>query len=155
MENYRTLSLEEIKRRILRDKDILGLKTFNWNTNSPISKLNVPSIYMFEGRDVIKDYADRTPLGYPAKRHLEINIEVVTKIDRNAAEVKALLQKVRRSVFCNRSGEEGNYIWIPNQIVADNSRILELRTKGPGLYEVPELVGIKLVIGLWYIDYGF
>lgn len=155
MDDYRTLSLEEMKSRIVRDNDILGLKAFNWNSNSPIDKLTVPAVYMFEGRDVIQDYTDRSPLGYPAKRHLEVNIEVVTKLNKNASDVKDLLMLVKRAVFCDRTGEEGSYVWTPNQMVATNSRILELRTKGPGLYEVPELVGIKLVIGLWYIDYGF
>lgn len=154
-EDYRTDSLELIKSRFKRDRSILGLKTFNWNTNSPINKTNVPSVYMFEGRDVIQDYNDRDTLGYPAKRHLEINIEIVSKIDRNAAGIKALLQKVKRTVFCDRTGDDDNPVWTPNVRVAKNSFIKELRTKGPGLYDVPEIVGIKLVVGLWYTDNGF
>ena len=156
MADYRTLSLEEIKSRIIRDREILGLESFNWNSNSPIDKSSVPSVYMFEGRDTIKTYSSRAPLGYPARRHLEINIEVVAKSDRNASGVKDLLRLVKRAVFCDRTGDSiVNYVWIPNEVVADNSFIKELRTKGPGTYAVPELVGIKLVIGLWYTDHGF
>jgi len=155
MEDFRTKSLLEIKRRIVRDKELLELVSFNWNTNSPISKTTVPSIYMFEGRDVIEKYHQGNKLGYPARRHLEVNIEVVAKSDRNAAGIKTLLQKVKRTVFCDREGEGDSIVWTPNPTVAQNSFIRELRTKGPGTYEVPELVGIKLVVGLWYIDNGF
>lgn len=156
MADFRTLALEEIKSRIIRDRAILELESFNWNSNDPIDKSSVPSVYMFEGRDTIKTYSSRGPLGYPARRHLEINIEVVTKSDRNASGVKDLLRLVKRSVFCDRTGDSiENYVWIPNEVVADNSFIKELRTKGPGTYAVPELVGIKLVIGLYYTDHGF
>lgn len=155
MEDFRNDALLEIKRRIARDKDLLGLKSFNWNSNSPISKETVPSVYMFEGRDVIEKHNQGSKLGYPARRHLEINIEIVAKNDRNAAGVKALLQKVKRTVFCNRIGEGEDIVWTPEPVVAKNSFIKELRIKGPGTYEVPELVGIKLVVGLWYIDNGF
>lgn len=110
---------------------------------------------MFEGRDVIEKYNQGSKLGYPARRHLEINIEIVSKADRNAAGIKSLLQKVKRTVFCDRSGEGDDIVWTPNPVVAKNSFIKELRIKGPGTYEVPELVGIKFVIGLWYTDNGF
>lgn len=155
MEDYRTQSLETIKGRFQRDRTILGLKTFNWNTNSPMDKTNVPSVYMFEGRDVIQKYHQGDKLGYPARRHLEINIEIVTQMNRNASDVKDLLQKVKRTVFCDRTGEDSNPVWTPNPVVAQNAFIKELRIKGPGLYKVPELVGIKLVVGLWYTDNGF
>jgi len=156
MADFRTLALEEIASRIVRDREVLDLQSFNWNSNDPDDKSSVPSIYMFEGRDVIKTYSSRGPLGYPARRHLEINIEVVAKSDRNASEIKALLRLVKRSVFCDRIGDSiENYVWTPNEVVANNSFIKELRTKGPGTYAVPELVGIKLVIGLWYTDLGF
>lgn len=155
MEDFRTDSLLEIKRRIERDRDILGLKAFMWNSNNPINKSTVPAIYMFEGRDTIEKYNQSSALGYPARRHLEINIEVVTKSDKNAHGIKTLLQLTKRSVFCNRATDGENYIWTPEVVVAKNSFIKELRTKGPGTYEIPELVGIKLVIGLWYTDNGF
>lgn len=154
-EDFRTLSLIEIKDRIIRDREILGLESFQWNSNNPIDKSNVPAIYMFEGRDVIEKHYQGDKLGYPARRHLEINIEVVAKNDRYAQTVKQLLQKVKRTVFCDRTGEGEDIVWTPNPVVAKNSFIKELRTKGPGTYEVPELVGIKLVVGLWYTDNGF
>jgi hypothetical protein len=155
MEDFRTDALLEIKSRILRDRTILGIESFMWNNNGPISKTTVPTIYMFEGRDVIEKYNQGSPLGYPARRHLEINIEIVAKNDREAAGVKALLQKVKRTIFCDRTGDGEDIKWTPNAVVAKNSFIRELRIKGPGTYEVPELVGIKLVIGLWYTDNGF
>jgi hypothetical protein len=155
MEDFREISLEEIESRLIRDKEILGLASMNRNNNNPINKTNVPAIYMFEGRDVIENYTQRNVLGYPLRRHLEINIEIVAKTDRKAKGVKALLNLVRRSVFCDRTGEGEDIVWTPNPIVAQNSLIRELRIKGPGTYEVPELVGIKLVVGLWYTDNGF
>lgn len=154
-EDFREISLDEIESRIVRDKDILGLVSMNRNSNNPIGKQSVPAIYMFEGRDVIENYTQRDPLGYPLRRHLEINIEIVAKADRKAKGVKKLLSLVRRSVFCDRTGEGENMVWTPKPLVAKNSLIRELRIKGPGTYEVPELVGIKLVVGLWYTDNGF
>lgn len=155
VEDYREIALNEIESRLIRDRDILGLQSVNRNNNNPISKTNVPAIYMFEGRDVIENWTQRDPLGYPLRRHLEINIEIVAKTDRKAKGVKTLLNLVRRSVFCDRTGEGEDFVWTPNPIVAKNSLIRELRIKGPGTYEVPELVGIKLVVGLWYTDEGF
>lgn len=154
MTDYRTEALEEIKSRFVRDRELLGLKTFNWNSNSPINKLSVPSVYMFEGRDVIEKYNQGNILGYPARRHLEINIEIVTKNNENASDVKELLKLVRRTVFCEKDDSGEDTIWTINAVVAKNAFIRELRIKGPGLYDVPELVGIKLVIGLWYTDEG-
>ena len=155
IEDYRTEALETIKARFVRDRELLGLKNFEWNSNNPISKVNVPSVYMFEGRDEIEKHDQRSVLGYPARRNLEINIEIVAKNDRHAAGVKALLQQVKRTIFCDRTGSGDDIVWTPNPIVAKNSFIRELRIKGPGTYEVPELVGIKLVVGLWYTDLGF
>ncbi|GAG26909.1 unnamed protein product, partial [marine sediment metagenome] len=88
--DYRTQSLEEIARRIKRDRLILNLQSFKWNSNNPISKINVPAIYMFEGRDTVKEFSSKNGLGYPCKRHLEINIEIVTKNDANAKSVKEM-----------------------------------------------------------------
>ena len=155
IEDFRTEALETIKARFARDRELLGLKSFEWNSNSPISKTNVPCVYMFEGRDEIEKHDQRSVLGYPARRNLEINIEIVAKNDRNAAGVKALLQLVKRTIFCDRTGSGSDIVWTPNPVVAKNSFIRELRIKGPGTYEVPELVGIKLVVGLWYTDLGF
>lgn len=155
MEDYREQALDEIENRLIRDREILGLKGLYRNSNNPIKKDNVPLIYIFEERDVVEHYTQRDALGYPLRRHLEVEIEIVAKSDKNAKGIKQLLNLVRRSVFCDRSGDSGNYIFTPNPLVAPSSIIKELRTKGPGTYEVPELVGIKLVVGLWYVDKGF
>lgn len=153
--DYREESLSEIKNRLKRDRAILGIKSIERNSNTPLDKSNVPAIYIFEGRDVIVKYTNKNPLGYPAIRSLEINIEVVAKRDREAKGIKDLLKLVRRSVFCERSGEVDNYVFTASHILPGNSVIKELRIKGPGAYDVPELVGIKLVIGLQYTDNGF
>lgn len=155
MDDYREIALETIEGRIVRDREMLGLIGVHRNNNNPINKKSVPAIYIFEGRDVVEKYTQRDPLGYPLRRHLEINIEIVAKSDRKAKGVKELLNLVRRSVFCDRTGEGDDIVWTPNPNVANNSLIRELRIKGPGTYEVPELVGIKLVVGLWYTDKGF
>lgn len=152
--DYRTESLNEIARRIKRDRDILDLKSFKWNSNDPINKINTPAIYMFEGRDTVKEFASKNGLGYPCKRHLEINIEIISKNDKNAKTIKELFQKTRRTIFCERVDTDFGIEWNPNILVAKSSFIKELRTKGPNVYEIPELVGIKLVLGLWYVDHG-
>lgn len=155
--DYREEALVIIKERLKRDRDVLGIVSIERNSNTPISKTNVPAIYIFEGRDIITKYQNKTPLGYPVIRNLEINIEIVAKRDRESKGIKDLLKKIRKSIFCERTGEDGSYVYIPSHILVDKGYaiIKELRVKGPGTYEVPELVGIKLVIGLQYTDFGF
>jgi hypothetical protein len=161
--DYREASLEEIARRIKRDRDLLNLKSFKWNSNDPVNKINIPAIYMFEGRDTIKEYISRNKIGYPCKRHLEVNIEMIVEnessIKDDFKKLKIFYQKVRRSVFCDREDiirdEVKSIVWTPNNTLAKNSYMLELRTKGPNTYEIPELIGMKMVVGVWYDDFGF
>lgn len=152
--DYRELGMDKIKQRLIADKDVLGLKSLKRNSNDPISKSEMNAIYIFEGRDTITEHASRGFLGYPAKRLLEVDVEIITKNNRDGTAIKTLYNNVRRAVFCDKIIDT-NTTYVPNPILADNVAIRELRTLGPGLYDVPELIGIKLVLGLIYIDNGF
>lgn len=156
MLDYRELGLTVIKQRLIDDKEYLQLKTIKRNSNDPISKVPMNAIFIFEGRDTITEHASKNFLGYPAKRMLEIDIEIITKNDRDGKSIKDLYQKVRRTVLCDRVVNiDESITYIPNPILADNTAVRELRTLGAGLYDIPELIGMKLVLGLYYIDYGF
>lgn len=154
--DYRELGLTKIKERLIQDKDALGLKSIKRNSNDPISKDMMNAVFILEGRDYITEHASRSFIGYPAKRMLEVDIEIVTKNDRDGKAIKELYQKVRRTVLCDRTvNPDLSITYNPNPILADNTAIRELRTLGAGLYDIPELIGMKLVLGLYYIDYGF
>jgi len=154
--DYRELGLTKIKQRLIDDKDYLNLKSIKRNSNDPISKDMMNAIFIFEGRDTITEHASRNFIGYPAKRMLEVDIEIITKNDRDGKTIKDLYQKVRRAVLCDRIvNSDLTITYTPNSILADNTAIRELRTLGAGLYDIPELIGMKLVLGLYYIDYGF
>lgn len=150
--DYREQALTEIANRIKRDKDVLGLKTFRWNNNNTSDKEETPIIYMFEGRDEIKEHSKRNKIGYPARRELEVEIEIAVKKDKTL--LKSLYQKLRRTIFCEKEEIDSLITWKPNNTIAKNCFIVEKRTKGPGTYEIPELIGIKMVLGLSYTDNG-
>lgn len=152
--DYRELGLSEIKKRIINNKDELNLKTLKRLSNDPIDKNDVNAIFIFEGVDNVTKHSSRGETGYPARRMLEVDIEIVAKNDRDGKTIKSLYHNVRRAIFCDKIIDGENIIYKPNMLVADNTIISELRTLGPGLYEIPELIGIKLVLGLSYIDNG-
>lgn len=150
--DYREQALTEIANRIKRDRDVLELKTFRWNNNNTSDKEEVPIVYMFEGDDKIINHSNRNKIGYPARRELEVEMEIVVKKDKTL--LKSIYKKLRRAIFCEREDSENLIIWKPNNVVAKNCFIVEKRIKGPGTYEIPELIGIKMTLGLSYTDNG-
>ena len=148
--DYRELGISNIKQRLIDNKDNLSLKTLKRNSNDLVDKSSVNAIYIFEGRDNIVEHNSRNFLGYPARRMLELEIEIVAKNDRDGKAIKDLYQKTRLAILCDKDND--NY--TPNSTVADGVIIRELRTDGPHLYEIPELIGMRIVIGLYYTDYG-
>jgi len=147
----REVALQTLFDRLLRDRNDLNLKALKWNSNDPISKDMVPSIYMYEELDEITARKSRDSLGYPVARRLEVELEIVTTNDKHSKAVKDLYLLVRRTVFCEKNLTGAYTI---NPVLAPGSTVRELRAKGPGLYDVPELVGIKMVLEIQYIDNG-
>ena len=146
--DYRELGISEIKNRIIADRDILNINVIKRNSNDPVDKSMVNAIYIFEGKDIITDHSSKTFLGYPAKRMLELEIEMIAENNRDGKSIKSLYQNLRKTILCSKDGET----YVPNPIVAENTIIRELRSFGPGLYNTPNLIGMKMILGLYYID---
>lgn len=149
--NLRDKSLTNIYERIKRDRDQLGLKSLMWSKNTTIEKDNIPVVFMFEGKDIIKKYDSRNKIGYPARRELEVEIEIAAK-DKDS--LWDIYQKTRRAIFCTREDSIESIIWTPNNVVERNSFIMEIRTNELVTYKDPTAIGISLIVGLSYVDYG-
>jgi hypothetical protein len=108
----------------------------------------VNAVYMFEGKDIIVKYASNDYLGYPARRLLEVELELISLNDRDGKYIKTFYHNLRKSVLCDKIDD----IYQPNCVLSDNVFIRELRTYGAHPYEIPNLIGMKMVLGLSYID---
>ena len=136
----REAGLQEIYDRIYAVKDVLGLKGFKRTPTKAIDEKFLPCIFMVEDVDEIVEHSARSSTGYPAKRLLEVTLEIVTHRD---TDIKQLYRDVRSAVF----GE--------SVIVADdNTFIRETRAEGPTGYGLPDVLGMRLVLVMFYNDKG-
>ena len=140
MEN-RELGLLEIVERIKAAKTAgtISIKTFKRNPTSGVEAKDLPCIFMLEDVDKIVEYSGRSSNGYPAKRSLEIILEMITD---DSVDIRTLYRKVRASVFS--AGVQ----------VAEGVFIKETRTEGPTGYNIPDILGMRLVMDLNYNDEG-
>ena len=141
-------ALLEIFERIKADRETLGIKTFKRTPTAPISLSDLPCIFMLEDVDTIVKRSGRGNTGYPAKRVLEVVIELAT--DKNT-DIKALYRDVRRTIFTVR----GVVPKVQSSRLADDAFINEARTEGPTGYGLPDVLGMRLVLDLVYTDNGF
>ena len=149
MEN-RELGIVEIYDRLEAKKDTLGLNFCIRTPTGPIDPTMVPGLIMNEGDDVITQRANRGPTGYPAKRILEVAIELLINDTDETIDLKTLFLAVKRAVFYNRDIDNPR---IEVQ-VANNVFINENRTEGPYGFGLPNIKGMKLVLDLIYTDNG-
>ncbi len=137
---YRELGLEEVENRIVTAKDDLGLKGFKRTPTRPIDKKYLPCVFMSEGIDEVISHSSRNAHGYPCRRALEVTLEIATDDDQ---DIKALFTEVRNAVFNG------------GVVVADNNTFIrEIRTEGPTGYDLPDMLGIRMVLALVYTDDG-
>jgi len=148
MEN-RELGLLEVKARIKEDRVALGLTTFKRAPTRPATLEDLPCVFMLEGADNIFKRSSRGALGYPARRSLEVIIELV--VNKTATDIKSVYRELRKSVFKVRGSDPVKY----NPRVADDTFINENRTEGPIGYGLPDIKVMRLVLDLIYIDGGF
>lgn len=145
--------LIEIYERIKARRDDIGLKTFKRTPTSPVREEMLPCVFMSEDVDNVIEHSKRNKTGYPARRVLEVDLEVIAVRE---ADVKSLYLAVRRAVFMDR-----NAAWTDNDpnsfnpIIAENTFINENRTEGPTGYGLPDVIGMRLVLDLVYVDKGF
>lgn len=141
-------ALEEIYQRIKDNKDVLGLTTFKRTPTEPIDQDQLPCIFMMEGVDNIIEYSKRSKTGYPARRVLEVVLELAALSE---TDIKDLYRNLRSVVFTVRGSDPAEF----NPIVATNAFISENRTEGPTGYGLPDTLGMRLVLDLVYTDKGF
>jgi len=140
--------LIEIFERIKANKDTLGLVTFRRTPTSPVREEELPCVFMSEDVDSVIEHSARNKYGYPARRVLEVVLEIITTRDTN---IKQLYIDIRKIIFTERNTVPAVF----NSIVADNAFINENRTEGPTGYGLQDVLGMRLVLDLIYTDNGF
>lgn len=131
-------SIVEVVQRIKDARVALGLATCKRVPTSAITASNCPAILVIEGEDNIVKKASRTNSIYPARRNLELVLEIITIL---GYDIKKLYREVRSVI-------------LQNPVVAENCFIEEIRTEGPNGYDLPDIQGMRLVLSLTYTDSG-
>lgn len=145
--------LTEIYERIKVRRTDLGLKTFKRTPTTPVREEMLPCVFMAEDVDNVIEHSKRNKTGYPARRVLEVALEIIAPRD---ADVKQLYFNVRRAVFMNKEAVfEENDPKSFTPVLAENVFINENRTEGPTGYGLPDVIGMRLVLDLVYTDKGF
>jgi hypothetical protein len=145
-------ALVEIKARIKTVKVSLGLVTFVRTPTVPVDIPEMPAVFMIEGVDHINKYSSRSSIGYPAKRIAEVVVELITAekdSDGNYVDIKSMYRTVRSAIMIN-----ANPLLKEDGSVDPTVFIREARTEGPSGYGLPDVVGMRLVLELFYIDKG-
>ena len=142
-------ALLEIKERIKSVKDSLGLVTFIRNPTVPVDKSEMPAIFMFDGVDHISKFSSICSTGYPAQGVAEIVVDLITadKIDNVSVDIKLMYRTVRAAIFVNV-----NPVLRENGSVDPSVYFREARTEGPNGYGLPDIVGMRLILELFYTD---
>lgn len=146
--NNREDGLQEIYERLKANREALGIKTFRWTPTQPATEEELTCIFMSEEKDEILDKSKRNKTGYPARRVLEVVIEIIVLEN---VDVKSLFRNIRRVIFTER----GTSPPVFTPIVAKNTFISENRTEGPTGYGLPGIKGMVLVLDLVYTDNAF
>ena len=143
----REAGLTEIYNRLYDNRVALGCK-FKRTPTQPATAEDLPCIFMLESVDNVIEHSKRNKVGYPARRVLEVVLEVIATREE---DVKQLYLDIRRIVFTVRGTDPAVY----SSILGDNVFINENRTEGPNGYGLPDVVGMRLVLDLVYTDNGF
>lgn len=139
--------LVEIYERIKAKKDDIGLLAFRRTPTKPLDPNQVPLGIMLEDVDTPVKPSDRTTAGYPARRVLEVNLELIC--NERDHDIKSVYKEFRKAVFMDRGMFEK-----VNVKVADGVFINENRCEGPYPYGIPNLLGMRLILNLIYTDKG-
>lgn len=134
--------LVEIYRRIKAAKDLgtLDILSFQRSPTVPVNTVDMPCVFMIEGEDEIVKRASRDIFGYPAERNLEIVLELIVQ---GSADIRKLHKDLRIAVLKDGAS------------VTTNTFIREVRTEGPTGYGLPDVLGIRFVLSMTYMDEGF
>ena len=130
--------LVEIFNRIKDRRTELSLQQFRRTPTTTLDK--VPMCIMLEGIDEIIKKPTNKKLPYPCVRNVEVILEL--SVNEKTHDIRSLIPVLRNIVFKN--GIE----------VAPQVLIEELRTEGPFGYGVPDILGMRLILGMIYTDQG-
>lgn len=143
----RVLAMAEIKERIEAARVALGIKTFHQNLQRGLKGDELTALCVSEGADEIVKRTSRNPRGLPQDRFVEIIIDLVA--------VKSELPDIRKRIIDTREVILVDIYPVKFEGVNDTTTFLsELRIEGPFGYGLPNVEGIRLVLGLNYIDSG-
>ena len=140
-------ALLEIYARLKAKHVVMGVKTFKRTPTEGIKQENLPCIFMLEETDTVIEHSKRHASGYPCKRVLEVVLELAVGKE---TDIKSLYRSVRQTAFSEKDSEPPVF----NPKVTSKSFINENRTEGPTGYGLPDVVGMRLVLDLVYMDYG-
>jgi hypothetical protein len=141
--------LVEIYERVKANRQSLGIKTFKRTPTQAISEADLPCIFMSEETDAILEHSKRNKHGYPARRVLEVVLEII--VSKQNTNIHQLFSDIRRAVFTQRNTVPVMY----SPAVAENTFINENRTEGPYWYNLPDAIGMRFVLDLVYTDKAF
>jgi len=139
--DLREQGLSEIYERVKAQAGSIGLEGFLRSPTKPVTDYPLPCVFMDEGVDEVTKPSARNRDGYPCNRMLEVILEIAAKKD-STVSIKQLYRNVRSVVFAG--GPE----------VAEGTFIRELRAEGPTGYGLPDMIGMRLVLALFYLDDG-
>jgi len=105
-----------------------------------VEAISIPAVIIIEGTDEIQKRTQRTYLGYPAKRQLEVIIECW---DNTLDAVRSLYQEARSAVLAN-SG-----ILIPDEVIIREDKVI-----GPFNLDIPNIKGMRIIFLMTYEDAG-
>lgn len=156
--NKKEDALVVIRDRIAFVKDSVGLDTFIRNPSKPADSDDMPCIFMIEGVDNITDIVSRTAIPYPCRRTAEVVIELIVQseeADGTPTDIKQKYRVVRKAIFTDHN--TGKPSIHPLEDAPEGKHrvfIRENRTEGPLGYGLPDVLGMRLVLDLYYTDNG-
>lgn len=143
----RVLAVAEIKKRIADVRVALGIKTFRQNVSTPLKQEELNVVLLLEGIDEVVEKSARGARGLPYKRLLEVILEIII-LKTPTSDIYKICHDLREVVLVDP---------FPVKVggKADATTFIsELRVEGPSGYGLPDVEGIRLVLGLNYIDDG-
>jgi hypothetical protein len=138
----RELALIELEERI---KPLFGAYPLNYFKRNPSTKIDeskIPAVIIMEGIDNIIKRSRRDPLGYPVERDFNVIIEAWDYDYDNGGDVKDLRKQILRLALVN----DGKLI--------TGVHVKEKQTSGPDNLGIPGILGMQVVLQMFYVDSG-
>jgi hypothetical protein len=129
----RDIGVDIILDRMRNNNNELNLSTLKYVPSVPLSTGDVPALMLIPGPDII---IGRQRSCKPSRRQFDITAELITKDD---FDINTCYNNIRRILFTDKN-------------LAADIRIEEGGTVGPQAYPIPHLIGLQLIIRMYYED---